>query len=778
MELLLIVLLLLMVVVLWRSSGLQERRLGLLQDTLNDVLKETRQLRNELRQRPATPEVKPAPKPEAPAPRAVPAPPVTAVAPTPRRVEGKEVPPPVHRPMAVVQDSRWQQWMKNNPDLEKFIGENLANKIGIAVLVLGIAFFVKYAIDRNWINEAGRVSIGLLCGALLTGLAHYLRRSYHAFSSVLAGGGLAVFYFTIAFAFHQYQLLSQTLAFLLMVLITGFAVGLSLLYDRVELAVIAAVGGFLTPFLVSTGEGNYVVLFSYLLILNAGLLALAFFKRWPLINVLALLFTQLIYGGWLLSVWWDDAPRLSYPLALLFAVLLYLQFVGMNTVYQLRHRRPFRVFDFSLLLWLNAAFFAAGMTLLSRVDAGRYQGLFTVGIGALNLFLARYFFRRQGAQKLLVFLLIGLTLTFLSLAVPVQLKGNAITLFWSAEFVLLFWLYRRSRIPLLCLASLLVAVLATGSLLMDWAQAAGRSTSVLVLIYTDARGLVTSIVAALAFFLYGRLALKETAPLPYGLQKKPLAQGALLAAAVIGYLTIVYGVNLAFYHEKSYAVPNVYHRLVAELVVAGLFAWTWRAARKTRRRAPAALIVYLVYHLCSYPWVEALRDGYAGRGFAAVHLAVHFVTVLLVPVLVAAALRLIRPAEGETRSFNRLYAVGSGLLLLFFSQEAHHVYVLAQWGRLNPGAIEDQYYKAVLTIVWALFSFGWMWLGMRYKQKTVRVISLAVFTLALLKLFFYDMSEVSEGGKIVAFILLGVLLLTISFMYQRLKKMIIDDTKE
>jgi uncharacterized membrane protein len=64
-----------------------------------------------------------------------------------------------------------ERWFKNNPDLEKFIGENLFNKIGIAVLVFGIAFFVKYAIDQNWINEYGRVAIGMGCGIILTVLA-------------------------------------------------------------------------------------------------------------------------------------------------------------------------------------------------------------------------------------------------------------------------------------------------------------------------------------------------------------------------------------------------------------------------------------------------------------------------------------------------------------------------------------------------------------------------------------------------------------------------------
>lgn len=93
-------------------------------------------------------------------------------------------------------------FFERNPDLEKFIGENLVSKIGIAILVLAIGFFVKFAIDSDWIGPVGRVGIGLLAGGILVFLAHRLRTNYKAFSSVLVGGGLAVFYFTITLAYH------------------------------------------------------------------------------------------------------------------------------------------------------------------------------------------------------------------------------------------------------------------------------------------------------------------------------------------------------------------------------------------------------------------------------------------------------------------------------------------------------------------------------------------------------------------------------------------------
>ena len=91
----------------------------------------------------------------------------------------------VKQPAPAIPHESWsEKWVKNNPDLEKFIGENLISKIGIAILVLAIGFFVKYAIDKNWVGPVGRVAIGIICGGILVGLAHKMRNSYRSFSSI------------------------------------------------------------------------------------------------------------------------------------------------------------------------------------------------------------------------------------------------------------------------------------------------------------------------------------------------------------------------------------------------------------------------------------------------------------------------------------------------------------------------------------------------------------------------------------------------------------------
>ena len=124
---------------------------------------------------------------------------------------------------------------------EKFIGENLFGKIGIFVFVIGVGFFVKYAIDKDWINETLRTVLGFLTGSALLVVAERLQKKYRTFSSLLAGGAFAVFYLTVAIAFHFYHLFPQTVAFIILIVITLFMSILSVLYDRRELAIISLV---------------------------------------------------------------------------------------------------------------------------------------------------------------------------------------------------------------------------------------------------------------------------------------------------------------------------------------------------------------------------------------------------------------------------------------------------------------------------------------------------------------------------------------------------------
>ena len=215
---------------------------------------------------------------------------------------------------------------RKNVNYEKFIGENLFGKVGILIFVIGVGFFVKYAIDKDWINEVFRTILGFLTGAVLLAVAACLQKKYRTFSSLLSGGAFAVFYLTVAIAFHYYLLFSQMLAFIVLVGVTVLMSVLSVIYDRRELAIISLVGGFLAPFIVSSGEGSYMVLFTYLSILNLGMFWLSLYKKWRELPVISFVFTYLVMGIYLLTGYDYNSTVVSGHL-FLFATLFYFIFI-------------------------------------------------------------------------------------------------------------------------------------------------------------------------------------------------------------------------------------------------------------------------------------------------------------------------------------------------------------------------------------------------------------------------------------------------------------------
>lgn len=666
-------------------------------------------------------------------------------------------------------------FFERHPDLEKFIGENLINKIGIAVLVLGIGLLLKYAIGKGLISETGRTLIGLASGGLLVFLAHRLRSSFRAFSSVLIAGGIAIFYFTVWIAFHDYHLFGQTAAFTIMVVITGLAVALSIAYDRRELAVISLLGGFAAPFLVSTGEGNYRVLFSYLLILDAGMLVLASHKKWYAINVISFLLTALIVGAWSVSAYTDLEPRPSWP-AFAFATGFFLVFFAMNLRYNLRNRQVFTGLDHALLLANTAAYYAAGLHFLSDL-AIRVSGLFTALIALFYLGFALYFHRRDGIPRPLKLLLIGLVLTFISLAAPVQLEGSRITLFWAAEAVLLLWFSQRTSIRLIERASVFVTALMLISLWMDWQQAYGWTQEATLRPLLN-RAWIAGMAVSISLFLQHRLLGQATddRTILLGLDR-PIWRGLVVIAGLV----VLFLTNLL---EQHYQLSRVLHATVVHQALIGytllyLLSLEWLARRAARgRRIAIGMLLVLTACVFITATYEASRSAISISIANQVNLSFapfHYLAVLLLILAIIRIASLARTFVSRSSAGWNLYLWCASVYIIVLASQELDIMMVQSLGSSSalPSARRVGY-----PILWGIGSFAFMWYGMRARLRTMRVIALTLFALTLLKLFLFDLGALSEGGRVAAFIFLGALLLVISFMYQRLKGLFVDDSSK
>lgn len=712
---------------------------------------------------------------------------------------------PFTPPKPRIPEKTWFETFKeNNPDLEKFIGENLINKLGILILVLGISFFVKFAIARDWINEPARVGIGILCGALVMGIAHKLKKNYAAFSSVLVAGAISIFYFTIAIAFHEYQLFSQTVAFAIMTVITIFSVLVSVSYNRQELAVLSLIGGFAVPFMVSTGQGNYVVLFTYIALLNTGILAIAYFKKWKIVTILAFIFTALLFVSWYTRELYDD--KLPHLGAMLFATLFYFIFSVTVVLSNIRNKGVFTLPEYFIMVANTFFFFGVGMGIIHNWGID-FKGLFTLLLAIYNVVYAIILYRKFGLDKNAIYLLIGLALTFVTLTIPLQFDGNQITLFWAAEAVLLFWLSQKSNIERFKWGAIVVQILTVASLLMDWAKYDYQIQSLQIIANPlFIAGFFVSISLGITYWLLKKESdEKMIFSVPVSFYRTTVAVAAILVTYLTGFLEISYQSDDVITNAASaLSFPVMYHFVFVAAILFLLSKVKFVLMQNVVLLISVISIVLYIVTFYNLPTREMIQN-------FALTLNTHYAFIfhyIILACMIYFGFQLYKKANERPRIkllngkwmpwlfvFAAVYILSNEVMThsLEFSKNAINVeQIQATTNRNIPGeanlafdrnylyefeidAIKAQIIKIGYPIVWGLFSFILLIIGIKKQWKNVRIISLALLGLTILKLFIYDIKNVSETGKIVAFILLGVLILIISFVYQKVKKLVVDD---
>src|SRR5262249_5323535 len=139
--------------------------------------------------------------------------------------------------------------------------------------------------------------------------------------------------------------------------------------------------------------------------------------------------------------------------------------------------------------------------------ARQYEGLFSICMAIFNLACTWFLFKKQKADTNILYLLIGITLTFISITAPIQLHGNYITIFWASEAVLLYWLFTKSRIHLIGVASTAIWIAMLISLVMDWINIYWLHSHDLQIIFN--KGFITTVYAAIATYVFFLLRSKE-----------------------------------------------------------------------------------------------------------------------------------------------------------------------------------------------------------------------------------------------------------------------------
>jgi uncharacterized membrane protein len=347
---------------------------------------------------------------------------------------------------------------KPETDLERVIAGSWLNRIGIVALLIAMAFFLKLAIDKNWIGPIVQIGIGLVAGLGLLGYSHLLfKKGYGYFSEGMVALGGGVLYLSLFAGWNLYHLIPVPVAFVGMVLVTSTVLGISLARDSQRLAFLAMVGGFATPLLLNTGTDNEVGLFSYLAILNAGLLGVAYVRDWRSLPV-AFLFTLAYAWGWY------DLYYEPHKLAItaFFAMLFYVEF-GVLPVVSARRTGNLPNEQMPMALF-NATWFTFAATDMLYEHHRLTLAALMLALSAAHFIVARIAKAHEPPTARVVY--DAMCFTFLAIAIGVGLRAPWIAIGWSVQGTALVLAGLRGRSRVLRIEGLVLFALVVTRLAM------------------------------------------------------------------------------------------------------------------------------------------------------------------------------------------------------------------------------------------------------------------------------------------------------------------------
>jgi uncharacterized membrane protein len=432
--------------------------------------------------------------------------------------------------------------------LESTIGSQWLNRIGIAAVLIGVSFFLKWAFDNNWIGPAGRIAIGLLAGVAVTIWSERFRdRGYVVFSWSLKAVGIGVLYLSLWGGFQLYHLFPAGVAFGAMVIVTAATAAMALTQDAQVLAAFALVGGFATPILVSTGENHEIVLFSYVALLDIAVLTLIALRPWRRLLPGAFVGTLVLYIGWYSSYY----TKQQINLTLAFAALFFAIFAAGSLIGNSRETPAdtsiSRAFVLLLPIVNAAAFFMQAYVMLDEVNRAA-EAWFALALAAVFLALSRAAAagHSEVERRDLRLLHIALAIGFITIAVPLKLEAHWITIGWFVEAGALFWVGRRSDSHFLRVLAIIALTLGVVRLLfLD-----NFTTTQIVFNSRFSTYLVAiAVLAMLAYYGWGEDAASD----------RTIRGIAIVAINILALTALTYEIYDAFM-RAPHRVPNVIAR--------------------------------------------------------------------------------------------------------------------------------------------------------------------------------------------------------------------------
>lgn len=661
---------------------------------------------------------------------------------------------------------------QNKTSWEQYIGEQLLSKIGIAILVIGVGIGAKYAIDHRLLSPVMRIGGGYLIAAVLGFFAYRFREKYTAFSAILTSGAMAVSYFMTYAAHIFYGLYPYWLTFLLLLLTTFGTVYTALRYNLVVIAHIGLVGAYILPALISQQNAHISNYLAYIAVINSGILIIAFLRNWKSLFHVAFGWTVSVITLWMLTSY--DSTK-DAGIALLYTCLFFVLFQGVALVRPLWKGATFDASDIWLIVPNSIFLFTAGEFVIrygfqenTAVEWG-----FGTGIAAFYAAVAWLSYRRLKEDTILYSTHVILAVTALTLTFLFQLETDQLFPVLTLEAVVLGWMAVKTGRQFPDILAVLLLTVSGFCFLINWSE-----------VYSDS-GMRTPFLNT-AFGSYLLTIILTSAAIHYShrrIRGKDLLVLKGLPAFVLSILfLLVLGDLMLWLNQRETDLPEgtppgyfnpAYSDLLSKVslitaYVVSYVAFTGIVTRyylnmgKTRAGLFGMVFAYLALIVYSVVTISDLQVFRNANTSAMLYFAGHYIGF---GAIVLIWLKLVRPIPKQENILPFLHVGALWMLSL----------EMLQW--LNYSGHENAY-KLSLSLLWATYAIYIMYLGIRRTHVSMRVISMIILGITLLKLFFYDIARLSTLSKTIVFIGIGGLLLVGAYFYQRFRKAIQEEQKD
>ncbi len=387
--------------------------------------------------------------------------------------------------------------LKSSLDIEEMLGTNWLNKIGIVILVLGVAFFLAYQLKT--LGPAGKVLVGFVTAAVMLGAGIWFDRGerYRILARAGIGGGWALAFFTTYAMYHvaaAHVLNSQPLDLVLMLAVAAAMVGHTLRYRSQTVTGLA----FLLAFLTVTISHSNVYSLAAGAVLAAALVVIVLRMRWFELEVFGILASYLNHDLWLRPIIEPmHGKRHPFPEFAASAGILSLYWLIFRMSYVFRRPdkdKQERVSTVAALL--NSALLLALFKYQSTHPEWAFWAL--LAIGAIETLLGQLPVTRRRRPAVIVLSTLGVVL--LIAAFPFRYSGARLSVLWlfEAEALLLIGVWTKEVV--FRRLGMLGAILVAGQMIAyDAAEILGRRMDGADL-RPDFRLAIVFVVAAAVFY--------------------------------------------------------------------------------------------------------------------------------------------------------------------------------------------------------------------------------------------------------------------------------------